>query len=56
MGRAHYVVQPGDTLWSIARSLHPSGDLRPVVDSLESRAGGAALVPGQRLRVDGLGG
>jgi len=51
-----YVVQPGDTLWSIARSLHPSGDVRPVVDALESRAGGAALVPGQRLRVDGLGG
>ena len=51
-----YVVRAGDTLWSIARSLHPSGDLRPVVDALESRAGGATLVPGQRLRVDGLGG
>ena len=55
-GSRYYVVQPGDTLWSIARSLHPSGDLRPVVDSLESRAGGATLVPGQRVRVDGLGG
>jgi hypothetical protein len=52
----YYVVQPGDTLWSIARSLHPSGDIRPVVDRLEARAGGATLEAGQRLRVDGLGG
>jgi hypothetical protein len=51
-----YVVQPGDTLWSIARSLHPHGDVRPVVDQLEARAGGATLVPGQRLRLDGIGG
>jgi hypothetical protein len=49
-----YVVQPGDTLWSIARRLRPHGDVRPLVDQLESRAGGAALVPGQRLRLDGL--
>ena len=49
-----YVVQPGDTLWTIARSLHPHGDIRPVVDALEQRAGGADLVPGQRVRVDGL--
>ena len=52
---ADYVVQPGDTLWSIARPLHPSGDLRPVVDSLDPAPVGP-LVPGQRLRVDGLGG
>jgi len=51
-----YVVQPGDTLWSIARTLHPHGDLRPVVDRLEARAGGADLVPGQRIRLDGIGG
>jgi len=53
---AAYVVQPGDTLWSIARSLHPHGDLRPVVDRLEARAGGATLVPGERIRLDGIGG
>ncbi len=46
-----HVVQPGDTLWSIARSLHPSGDLRPVVDALESRAGGAD--PGPRSAAAG---
>jgi transcriptional repressor NrdR len=26
-----YVVQPGDTVWTIARALQPEGDLRPVV-------------------------
>jgi hypothetical protein len=55
-GARYHVVQPGDTLWSIARALHPSGDIRAVVDQLETRAGGATLVPGQRVRVDGLGG
>jgi nucleoid-associated protein YgaU len=49
-----YVVQPGDTLWSIARSLHPHGDIRPVVDRLERRLGTATLQPGQRVSVDGL--
>ncbi len=49
-----YVVQPGDTLWSIARSLHPHGDIRSVVDRLEARAGGADLQPGQRVSLDGL--
>jgi hypothetical protein len=52
----YYVVQPGDTLWSIARALHPRGDLRPLVDRLEQRAGGGTLMAGTRLRVDGLGG
>src|SRR5438552_3337450 len=28
---ADYVVQPGDTLWSVARRLQPEGDVRPVV-------------------------
>jgi LysM repeat protein len=49
-----YVVQPGDTLWSIARSLHPHGDLRVVVDRLEARTGGANLQPGQQVSIDGL--
>ncbi|MEJ5255225.1 MAG: LysM peptidoglycan-binding domain-containing protein [Acidimicrobiales bacterium] len=51
-----YVVQPGDTLWSIARHLQPEGEIRPLVDRLADRNGGAALHVGQRLRLDGLAG
>ncbi len=48
------VVRPGDTLWSIARSLQPTGDVRPLVDRLAERAGGARLVVGQRLDISGV--
>jgi hypothetical protein len=49
------VVQPGDTLWSIAQSLQPGADVRPVVDALVARNGGSAsLQAGQRLDVSGL--
>ena len=51
---ASYVVQPGDTLWSIARQLKPSGDIRPLVDALADRAGSGPLVAGEALPVDGL--
>jgi LysM repeat protein len=45
-----YVVQPADTLWSIATS-HYSGDPRDAVWRLERRnhLDGTTLVPGQRL-------
>ena len=46
-----YVVQPGDTLWSIARELAPAGDVRAEVDRLADLNGTAALQPGQRLRL-----
>ena len=46
---ASYVVRPGDTLWSIAKALHPSGDLRPYVDRLATRMHGQPLQPGQRI-------
>ena len=46
---AVHVVQPGDTLWTIARALQPSGDIRPLVHRLQSTVGGRALQPGQRV-------
>lgn len=45
----HYVVQPGDTLWSIASRVAPRQDPRLVVDALRHANGGAALEPGARL-------
>lgn len=43
-----HVVQPGDTLWSVARSLEPDGDVRAVVDVLVDRYG-TSLQPGQKI-------
>lgn len=48
------VVRQGDTLWSIARRLHPSGDVRQLVDRLAERAGTTSLSVGQRIDVRGL--
>ena len=47
-----YVVQPGDTLWDIARALAPGEDPRALVHELAGTAGGAGLEPGQRLVID----
>jgi len=45
-----HIVQPGDTLWSIAGSINPEGrDLRSTVDRLAEAAGGPLLQPGQRI-------
>jgi LysM repeat protein len=46
---AVHVVQPGDTLWSIARQLDPAADVRLTVDRLADLNGGAPLTVGQRL-------
>lgn len=45
------VVQPGDTLWSLAREVAPGRDPRPVVDALRrlNELEGAGLTAGQRL-------
>jgi hypothetical protein len=48
-GRPVHVVQAGDTLWSIARTLHPDGDVRPLVDRLVELNGGDHLEVGQVL-------
>ena len=48
-----YVVQRGDTVWGIARSLVGDGDPRPVVDRIvrENHLRDATIVPGERLRL-----
>lgn len=45
------VVQPGDTLWAIARRLQPDGDVRPLVDRLAAAHGPGPLLAGERLPV-----
>ena len=44
-----YVVQPGDTFWSIAVRLEPERDPRPLVDRLVAEHGSATLVVGERI-------
>jgi hypothetical protein len=51
VGIASYVVQPGDTLWGIARGLQPRGDLQQLVGELVDANGGPTLVVGQRLNL-----
>ncbi len=48
---ATYVVQPGDTLWSVAARLDRGGDLRDTVQALAKANGGSAITAGQRLVV-----
>ena len=45
------VVEPGDTVWSIAEALAAGGDVRPVVDAIVAANGGAGLVAGERLLI-----
>jgi nucleoid-associated protein YgaU len=47
-----YVVQPGDTLWSIATEIAPDADPRAVVDALRAANGGPELEVGSRLTLD----
>jgi nucleoid-associated protein YgaU len=44
-----YVVQPGDTLWTLARRAQPTGDIRPLVGRLAEARDGRPLQAGQRL-------
>jgi hypothetical protein len=44
-------VRPGDTLWTIARRAHPTGDVRPLVDVLAATHGSAPLQPGDRISI-----
>jgi hypothetical protein len=42
-----HVVQPGDTIWSVARRLQPDGDVRPLVDRLVAAHAGSSLKVGE---------
>ncbi len=42
-------VQPGDTLWDIARSFDPDGDPRALVDELGHLVQSSTLQPGQQI-------
>ena len=44
-----YVVQPGDTLWSITRAFHPDGDIRPMVARLLASRHGRPLQAGEQI-------
>ena len=44
-----YVVQSGDTLWNVARVLHPRGDLRATVDRMATAHRGSELQAGERI-------
>ena len=50
-GESSVVVQPGDTLWSIASAVDGGGDVRAVIDAIQALNGlrGTELVPGQTL-------
>jgi hypothetical protein len=50
---AEVVVEPGDSLWSVAERLAPGEDPRPVVDALADARRGAPLLPGETIRWDG---
>jgi hypothetical protein len=44
-----YTVRPGDTLWSIATRLDPSGDPRPLVTQLATETGSDTVLVGERV-------
>lgn len=52
-GGTVYVVQPGDTFWSIVNRLRPDADPRPLVDRLVKDHRGPTLYVGERLPLPG---
>jgi len=48
-----YLVEAGDSLWSIARAHAPHRDVREYVDEFEDLNGSTTIQPGQRLVLPG---
>jgi uncharacterized protein YjeT (DUF2065 family) len=46
-----YTVRPGDTLWSIALRLDPTGDPRSIVGQLAAETGSDTVVVGEQIRL-----
>jgi hypothetical protein len=46
-----YTARPGDTLWTIAERLDPTGDPRPLVAQLEAQTGSDTVQTGERITV-----
>jgi nucleoid-associated protein YgaU len=46
-----HVVQPGETLWSIAQRVHPGGNVAAYVDRLVRANGGNTIQVGQQIVV-----
>jgi Tfp pilus assembly protein FimV len=46
-----YTVGPGDTLWSIALRLDPTGDPRSIVGQLAAETGSDTVVVGEQIRL-----
>jgi hypothetical protein len=46
-----WIVRPGDNLWSIAESVEPRSDVRPLVDRLATEVGSSDLYPGERVAI-----
>lgn len=50
-GATVVIVQPGETLWRVARALQPTGDVRPLVARLTRSHGGSGVQAGDRLSI-----
>jgi nucleoid-associated protein YgaU len=46
---ATHLVEPGETLWSIAESVHPDGNLAAYVDKLVHANGSSTIRVGQQI-------